>query len=123
MFCGYHGVSANVKQNRDTFATATQIQKISIQSQQKTWSISAETYETNARDFGISCPKYTLPSILQWHLNYEGPKLVLIDQDTFQYSLVLCPVPALTNVDLTPDPLGPHLVQAHVQSSVPPSTT
>ncbi len=67
--------------SHDTFATATQVRKILIQSQQKTWSIFAEAYAANARDFGICCPKYTLPAIVQWHLKNEGPKLSADDAD------------------------------------------
>ena len=121
VFSGYHGVAAHVKQNHDIYATANQNKKLPIQSQQKTWSIFAETFEAEARDFGISCPKYTLPAIMQWHLNYEGPKLSVADVDVSQDPLVLSPVTSSNSVDLTYDPLGPHHFQAIVQMPEPPT--
>ena len=49
------------------------------------------------RDFGISCPRYTLPAIMQWHLNYEGPKLNADYADLSQDPLVLCPFTTASN--------------------------
>ncbi len=92
VFSGYHGVAAHVKQNHDIYGTANQSQELLIHSQKRTWNISAEAYEAEARDFGISCPRYTLPAIIQWHLNYEGPKLNADYADLSQDPLVLCPV-------------------------------
>ena len=110
VFSAYHATAAHVKQNHDTYGTANQSQKLLIQSQRRTWSTFAEAYEAEARDFGISCPRYTLPAILQWHLNYEGPKLNADFSDLSQDPLVLCPV---TN----------ELTLALVQSSVPNAPT
>ena len=45
------------------------------------------------------------------------------DVELSQDRSVLWPVTSSNVVDLTHDLLGPHLSQAHVQSSVPPSTT
>ncbi len=92
VFSGYHGVAAHVKQNHDIYATANKNKKLSIQSQQKTRSIFSEAYEAEARDFGISCPKYSLPAIMQWHLNYEGPKFNVADLEFSQDPLVLSPI-------------------------------
>ena len=105
VFSGYHGVAAHVKQNHDIHGTANQ-----FLSNKRTWSIFAEAYEAEARDFGISCPRYTLPAILQWHLNYEGPKLNADFSDLSQDPLVLCPVTS-------------ELTLALVQSSVPNAPT
>ena len=113
-------MAAHVKQNHDIYATANQNKKLPIQSQQKTWSIFAEAYEAEARDFGISCPKYILPAIMQWHLNYDGPKSNVSDQDISQDPLVLSPVTLSIGVDLPQDPLGPHRIQANVQTPEPP---
>ncbi len=121
MFSGYHGVAAHVKQNHDIYATANHNKKLLIQSQQKIWSVFAEAYEAEARDFGFSCPKYTLPAITQWHLNYEGSKLSVADLDISQGPLVLSPVTSLNGVDLTNDPLGPHHFQDIVQTPEQPT--
>ena len=93
-----------------THGTANQSQKLLIQSHRRTWSTFAEAYEAEARDFGLSGPRYTLPAILQWHLNYEGPKLNADFLDLSHDPLVLCPV---TN----------ELTLALVQASVPNAPT
>ena len=110
VFTGYHGTAAHSKQNHDIHGTANQSQKLLIQSQKRTWIILAEAYEAEACDFGISCPRYTLPAIIQWHLNYQGPKLNAGYAELSQDPLVLCPV---TN----------ELTLALVQSSVPNAPT
>ena len=97
--------------NRTMTYMALLTTKNGIHSQKRTWRISAEAYEAEACDFGISCPRYTLPAIMQWHLSYEGPKnsnfsvrlegptssdfsvrLSLDDADLSLNPLVLCPV-------------------------------
>ena len=65
VFSAYHATAAHVKQNHDTYGTANQSQKLLIQSQRRTWSTFAEAYEAEARDFGISCPRYTLPAFIR----------------------------------------------------------
>ncbi len=54
---GYHWLLANVKQNHDTSA-ANQKEQLSIRSAQKTWSVFAEAYDADAREFWISTPKF-----------------------------------------------------------------
>ncbi len=73
-------------------ALQTKIQNSQFCHKKGTWSISVEAYEAEARDFGISCPWYTLPAIMQWHRDYEGHKLDAEDADLSQDPLVLCPV-------------------------------
>ena len=116
VFSAYHATAAHVKQNHNIYGNAKQSKKLLIQSQRRTWSIFAEAYEAEARDFGISCPRYTLPAIIQWHLNYERPKLSAADVDVSQDPLVLCPVTNelnATDVELSHD----QSVLCHVTSS------
>ena len=123
VFSRYHGVAAHPQQNHDIHDTANQNKELLILSQQKTWSISAEAYEAEARDFGISCPRYTLTGILHGHLNFKGPKLSVDDLGLSQDPLILCPVTSAPPnvVDLTQDPSGPHHFLALVQQPEPPS--
>ena len=123
VFSAYHATSAHVKQDHETYGTADQTKQFLIQSQRRTWSIFAEAYEATARDFELSCPRYTLTAILHWRLNYEGPKLNVDDLDLSQDPLILCPVTAAPSnvVDLTQDPLGPHHFLAIVQTPEAPS--
>ena len=90
VFSAYHATAAHVKQNHDTYGSADQTQKLLIKSQRRTWSILAEAYEAEARDFELSCPRYTLAAIIQWHLTYEGPKLIHELEDLSQDPLILC---------------------------------
>ena len=100
VFSAYHATAAHVKQDHDTHGTADQTQKLLIKSQRKTWSIFAGAYEAEARDFGLSCPRYTLAATIQWHLAYEGPKLNHEIVDLSQDPLILCPVS--TELSLAP---------------------
>ena len=74
VYSGYHAVVSHVKLNHDTFATDNQRMKLSIRSAQKTWSVFAEAFSASARDFGISAPKFPFVAMINWHLNYKGPK-------------------------------------------------
>ena len=75
-YSGYHAVISHVKMNHDTFATDNQRLKLSIRSTQKTWSVFADVFSASAHDFGICTPKFTLVTIINWHLNYKGPKCI-----------------------------------------------
>ena len=74
VYSGYHAVISHVKMNHDTFATECQRLKLSIRSTQKTWSVFADAFSVSALEFGICTPKFSLVAIINWHLNYEGPK-------------------------------------------------
>ena len=67
--------SPHVKQNHELYGT-DQSKQLLISSQRRTWSSSAEAYDATARDFEICCPKYTLANIIQWHVSYEGNKVL-----------------------------------------------
>ena len=54
----------------------TSLSNFLICSQRRTWSSFAEAYDATARDFEICCPKYTLANIIQWHVSYEGNKVL-----------------------------------------------
>ena len=110
VFSAYHATAAHVMQNNDTYGSADQTQTLLIKSQRRTWSIFAEAFEAEARDFELSCPRYTLAAIIQWHLTYEGPKLNHELEDLSQDPLILC----LDSTELSP---------AHVQSAAPPAPT
>ena len=70
--------------------------------------MSAEAYEAEARDFGVFCPKYILPTIMQWHLNHKGSKLDNDATGLSQDSLVLYSVTSASSqvVNLFQDCVG-----------------
>ena len=82
VYSRYHAVVSHVKLNHDTFATDNQRLKLSIRSEQKTWSVFAEAFSAPARDFGICTPKFSLAAMINWHLNYKGPKCVNMQDGT-----------------------------------------
>ena len=74
IFSGYNGFVSHVKLNHDSFASGDQKLNLSIKSSQKTWRVFAEAFAATARDFGITTPKFSLIAMINWHLNYRGPK-------------------------------------------------
>ena len=110
VFSAYHATAAHVKQNHDTYGTADKTQKLLIESQRRTWSIFAEAYEATARDIEMSCARYILAAIIQWHLSYEGSKLYNELEELSQDPLILCLEP-------------PVVLPAHVQTEAPSSIT
>ena len=107
---GYHGNAVHVSQNHDISGAANQNRKLLFLSVNRIWSIFAEAYEAETRDFGIFV-------IMQWHLIYEGPELNAHDAERSQ---VLCPVTASNAADFPPDHLGPHRSLALVQQPQSP---
>ena len=75
-YSGYHAVISHVKLNHGAFATDCQRLKLSTRSIQKTWSVFADAFSSSAHEFGICTPKFSLVAIINWHLNYEGPKCI-----------------------------------------------
>ena len=69
-----------------------------------------EAHEATARDFELSCPRYTLAAIIEWHLSYEGSKLHNELEELSQDPLILCLEP-------------PDVLLAHVQTAAPSSIT
>ena len=104
VFSAYHATPAHVKQDHETYGTADQTKHFLIQSQRRTWSIFAEAYEATAHDFELSCPRYTLAAIIQWHLAHEGPKLNHEIVDLSQDPLILCPVSTELSLALVQSP-------------------
>ena len=96
------------------FATDDQKTNLSIRSSQKTWSVFAEAFDAEARYFGTTTPKFQPIAIINWHLNYEGPKCTSMQTellahsteglDLDQDSLVLVPELSIGQ-DLDQDPL------------------
>ncbi len=117
IFSAYHATSAHVKQNHALYGTPDQNKQLLIQSQRRTCNSFAEAYEATARDFEISCPKYTLASIIQWHLSYEGSKLHNELEDFSRDPLIL----RLEPPGVLPESHSSSCT--HVQLFVPSSTT
>ena len=50
-----------------------QCEQLLMRSWRKAWSVFAEAYQADARDFGVHVPGYSLPAWLSWRLNFEDP--------------------------------------------------
>ena len=84
VYSGYHAVISHVKMNHDTFATDNQRMKLSIRSAQKTWSVFADAFSASAHEFWICTPRFSFVAIINWHLNYKGPKCIEFLDGTVQ---------------------------------------
>ena len=42
----------------------------------KAWSVFAEAYDADARDFGVSTPHYSLAAWINWNINLDDPMRV-----------------------------------------------
>ena len=62
---------------------------------EKAWSVFAEAYQADARDFKVSVPHYSLHAFLDWRLNFEDPALIC--------SASLLPAPVCNHEDCIPE--------------------
>ena len=62
-----------------------------------TWRVFAEAFDAEARDFGLTTAKFSLTAIINWHLNYEGPKCTSMQTELLAHST--------EGLDLDQDPL------------------
>ena len=74
----------------------------------------AEAFDAEARDFGITTLKFSVLAIMNWHLNYQGPKCTSMQAELPAHSTEgldldqdsLAPVPEFSlGQDLDQDPL------------------
>ena len=47
-----------------------------IEPRNKAWSVFAEAYDADARDFGVSTPHYSLAAWINWRINFDDPMRV-----------------------------------------------
>ena len=80
----YHALIKFVKSKHDIYVE--NCEQLLIEPHQQAWSVFAEAYQADARDFGVSVPHYSLHAFLDWRLNFEDPALIC------SASLLLAPV-------------------------------
>ena len=70
----YHALIKFVKSKHDIYVE--HCEQLLIEPHQQAWSVFAEAYQADARDFGVSVPHYSLHAFLHWRLNFEDPTAV-----------------------------------------------
>ena len=71
MYGAYHVLIKFVNSKHDFFIQ--NLEHLLIEPQQQAWSVFAEAYQADARDFGVSVPHYSLPEYLYWNLHFDDP--------------------------------------------------
>ena len=51
-----------------------------MRSWSKAWSVFAEAYQADARDFGVHVPRCSLPAWLNWRSNHADPTEIMTAQ-------------------------------------------
>ena len=74
MYGAYHVLIKFVNSKHELFIQNWE--HLLIEPQQQAWSVFAEAYQADARDFGVSVPHYSLPAYLFWNLHFEDPTAV-----------------------------------------------
>ena len=49
------------------------VEQLLVRPCERAWSVFAEAYQADARDFGVSVPRYSLHAFLDWRPNFEDP--------------------------------------------------
>ena len=95
MYGAYHVLIKYVNSQHDIYIG--NCEQLLIGPRHKAWSVFAEAYDADAREFGITTPKFSLSTIINWHLSYEGPKCIEMQSSSSSQSS--------NGLDLTQDPL------------------
>ena len=89
----YHTLINYVKSNHELYHEHEE--QLLIRPCEKAWSVFAEAYQADARDFWGSVPHCLLHAFLDWRLNFEDPTLIC--------SAFLVPAPVCNHEDCIPE--------------------
>ena len=71
MYGAYHTLIKYVNCHPDIYKQS--LEHILIEPCRKAWSVFAEAYDADARDFGVSTPRYSLTAWFNWRANTDCP--------------------------------------------------
>ena len=71
MYGAYHTLIKYVNCHYDIYNQ--NFEHVLIEPRNKAWSVFAEAYDADARDFGVSTPHYSLAAWLHWRVNTVCP--------------------------------------------------
>ena len=74
MYGAYHTLIKYVNSHSDIYMQNLEI--LLIGPRNKAWSVFAEAYDADARDFGVSTPHYSLAAWINWNINFDDPMRV-----------------------------------------------
>ena len=71
MYGAYHTLIKYVNCHSDIYNH--NFEHVLIEPRNKAWSVFAEAYDADARDFGVSTPRYSLAAWINWRVNTVCP--------------------------------------------------
>ena len=74
MYGAYHVLIKFVNSKHEL--VSQNLEHLLIEPHQQAWTVFAEAYQADARDFGVSVPQYSLPAYLYWNVHFEDPTAV-----------------------------------------------
>ena len=74
MYGAYHTLIKYVNSHHDIYIQ--NLEHLLIEPRNKAWSVFAEAYDADARDFGVSTPRYSLAAWINWNINFDDPMRV-----------------------------------------------
>ena len=74
MYGAYHVLIKYVNCHHDIYIT--NYEQLLIGPRNKAWSVFAEAYDADARDFGVSTPHFSLAAWIHWNFHFDDPMKV-----------------------------------------------
>jgi len=74
MYGAYHVLIKYVNSHHDIYIQ--NCEQLLIGPRHKAWSVFAEAYDADARDFGVSTPHFSLAAYIHWNLHFDDPTRV-----------------------------------------------
>ena len=74
MYGAYHVLIKYVNSQHDIYIE--NCEQLLIGPHHKAWSVFAEAYHADARDFGVSTPHFSLAAYIHWNLHFDDPTRV-----------------------------------------------
>ena len=71
MYGAYHTLIKYVNCHYDIYNQ--NFEHVLIEPRNKAWSVFAEAYDADARDFGVSTPHYSLAAWIHWNIHFDDP--------------------------------------------------
>ena len=71
MYGAYHTLIKYVNCHYDIYNQ--NFEHVLIEPRNKAWSVFAEAYDADARDFGVSTPRYSFAAWINWNINFDDP--------------------------------------------------
>ena len=71
MYGAYHTLIKYVNSHSDIYRQ--NLEQVLIEPRNKAWSVFAEAYDADARDYGVTTPHYSLAAWIHWNINFDDP--------------------------------------------------